>query len=300
MLILQIAGGLGNQLNTYALYIWLKNRGKAVKLDKTYYSDQYKIKGGSNVNRELELNRLSLTYDCCTQEQRYKYTDDDMHLLSRIKRLFRGHHPNYIDIETFTSKDDILNYDEGYVIGAVNPATYCEKDVLEVIRKMVKYPKEASTDIITQKNQEMLKLINSTEAVAIHIRRTDYLKPENQYLNIATKEYINSAIEYIKTRKPNAEFFVFSDDKEYVTSEFNEEGFHIVDFNEEKDCIFDLMLMSNCKHIITAKSTFSQWAARLNSYEDKIVIVPVEGKIPSYVIEKDFVWIDTKGNVVNL
>ena len=50
--------------------------------------------------------------------------------------------------------------------------------------------------------------------------------------------------------------------------------FRFVSIRTAHGDIDDMMLMKKCKHIITANSTFSWWAAWLNEHEDAIRIVP--------------------------
>ena len=87
-------------------------------------------------------------------------------------------------------------------------------------------------------------------------------------------DYYKRAVEYIKVHIENPVFFVFSDDKEYVTNNLQVENAVYVDFNSGSDSWQDMFLMSQCKHNIIANSTFSWWGAWLNGNLGKIVVAP--------------------------
>lgn len=110
--------------------------------------------------------------------------------------------------------------------------------------------------------------------VAVHVRRGDYV--ENPRIlsrhGMCGRDYYEAAINMIRARRTDCRFFVFSDDVARVKAEFS----------GMKDLIFvcgnsqeeDLHLMSSCRHIVIANSTFSWWAAWLNKHPDKWVIAP--------------------------
>lgn len=269
MVIIHVVGGLGNQLYCYAMYRLQKSLGKVAKLDISDYQKDalYPEK------RELELLRLTVREPAiCTKDERYQFTDDCPFFLSKVRRKLLGTH-----ISIFLEKKDydpeIFTLDETWMDGYWNCEKYYE-DVMEEIRNCIAFPEPASS-----KNIEYASKIESEEACAIHLRRTDYLDPSclDRYKDICTEAYYRNAIELVKEKNPNATFYVFSDDLEYAMEFFrNEKNTTFVDWNRGEDSLFDMMLMSKCKYHICANSTFSMWGARLSKREDKVMIRPLK------------------------
>ena len=83
-------------------------------------------------------------------------------------------------------------------------------------------------------------------------------------MGICTEDYYKGAMAYIEERVSNPVYYIFSDDVEYAKQHYHQDNMHVVDWNSKADSIYDMQLMSKCKHNICANSTFSMWAARLN------------------------------------
>jgi hypothetical protein len=110
-------------------------------------------------------------------------------------------------------------------------------------------------------------------AVSVHIRRSDYLQ-HPEFGGICTSGYYTLASQAIKSKVPNPHYYIFSDDIEWVKANITLDGeVHFVSSPQMKD-YEELTLMSSCKHHIIANSSFSWWGAWLNSDSEKIVIAP--------------------------
>ena len=118
--------------------------------------------------------------------------------------------------------------------------------------------------------------MEQSQSVSVHIRRGDYLEGANAtlYGDICTEDYYDAAITHMKDKFPSAKFFFFSDDIPYVREHYQSDDYEMIDWNHGRDSFYDMMLMSRCKHNICANSTFSFWGARLNPYEDNVMIRP--------------------------
>lgn len=115
-----------------------------------------------------------------------------------------------------------------------------------------------------------LREIKKCNSVAVHIRRGDFKNFPDRIMPLT---YYMQAMQKFSSLE-NVKFFVFSDDPEYVRScFFNADNIVIVsDVTATK--LEEFYLMTQCKSLIIANSTFSWWAAYLCCNPNAIVVAP--------------------------
>jgi hypothetical protein len=127
----------------------------------------------------------------------------------------------------------------------------------------------------------MMKLIEDSHSVSIHVRRGDYLKGKNLELfgNIATLDYYKNAIARASAACNGGQsptFFIFSDDIAWCQANLPVDNPVLVNINSGRDSWKDLALMARCKANIIANSTFSWWGAWLNDNPERQVYCPTK------------------------
>ena len=124
----------------------------------------------------------------------------------------------------------------------------------------------------------LLKRIEETNSVAIHVRRTDYLTAENrERFEVCNLSYYLRCINYLKMHFEDLSFFVFSDDIEWCSRNFPNERFTFCSSeNPRLDPLSDFFLMSRCRHKIISNSTFSWWAAFLSTSSPAFTLCPAQ------------------------
>ena len=137
---------------------------------------------------------------------------------------------------------------------------------------------------IGKENGEMLQKIKSSTSVSVHVRRGDFLDPNNynKFGGVCTLNYFLQAIEKMNSLVKNPHFFFFTNDIPWVKNNFKENNFTIVEINTAQNSWKDMFLMSNCLHNINSNGSFSWWSAWLNKNENKIVIVPQNFMVNKY------------------
>ncbi len=269
MIIIRLKGGLGNQMFQYALYLQLKALGREVKIDE--------VSGfRDDVQRDPVLfDVFGITYDKADEAEVIDITDAHMDFWSRVKRkIFGRHSKEYIDMDG-NYDPAVLAMESAYLNGYFQSDKYfTDKEVLGRLRREYAIKPE---DVFTNDaSWEIYRSIQQTNSVSIHVRRGDYLEPGTveTFGGICDTDYYKRAIDRMLGMYPDAEFFVFTSDKEWCEKNVAGERFHTVDTGEAKEDAADLLLMSLCKHHILANSSFSWWSAWINDSPEKVVLVP--------------------------
>lgn len=272
MIIVRVMGGLGNQLQQYALYRKFRSLGTEARLDFSWFSPDFQRRVAAP--RELALADFAdLPMEAASEEEVRallgRTYGERAGLLEKLKRrLTPGTLPLFEESEMFHG--EIFAWQHRYLVGYWACEAYYA-DILERLRREIRFPENG--DI---RNRQVMEEMAGQVSVSIHVRRGDYLDAVNASVfgGICTEQYYDACVRYIKERCQEAVFYVFSDDPEYVRTHFRGEEYRIVDWNCGKDSFYDMQLMSCCRHNICANSTFSFWGARLNGHPDRIAIRP--------------------------
>lgn len=268
IIITQLTGGLGNQLFQYAIAktIALKN-GVPMKMDLSFFKD-YKWHVYSLAPFKINENFASV--EECTN-----LLHPSLSFFKRVvNKLTKNNTSVSYKLEERGFAFDATILEEKppkYMIGYWQSEKFFEP-IREIIRKdfEVKIPP-------SPENKVILDTILANNSVSIHIRRGNYVSDEviNNFHGTCSMEYYNQAILYFKERIDNPIFYIFSNDIPWSRDHLNFEGAKVfVDLNDDTTDYEDLRLMQNCKHQIIANSTFSWWAAWLNTNPSKIIIAP--------------------------
>ena len=309
MLIVQIAGGLGNQMQQYAVYEKLRKMGREVKLDLSWFDP--KVQKNMLAPREFELPIFkNVTYDLCTDEERNYFLKQGLigkvsGKLAKVMKLRDNANPKVFS-ESRMYHEELFDLDDMYITGYFACQKYYD-DIMDTLRERYEFPRHPD-DIIHTRNMALVDKMEHENSVSVHIRRGDYLDPPNFAIlgNIATTEYYDSAMEYFRVKDPSTHFYIFTSDHEYARERYSDESrYTIVDWNNGRNSVQDLMLMSHCRGNICANSTFSFWGARLNSRSDREIIrtykmrnnQPVQPDI-MHDYWKGWILMDEKGSIV--
>jgi len=294
MIIINLMGGLGNQMFQYASAKHLSIiHNTPLKIDASNFRKLTK-------NREhvfqLDCFNISAPQASETEISMYKPSESrGRKFMRRVKKTLKLPVVDmtspylYSEPDESNFKPDFFGLGpDRYLIGYFNSYKYFApiRDIL--------IEEYAPREDIGEKAREMIHRIENANSVSIHIRRGDYIDDPDvrkSIEGIITDRYYKNAIEALADRITDPHFFVFSNDMNWVRAHFRI-PFKVtcVDINPPHRGFEDLWIMSKCRHNITAGgSTFSWWGAYLNRNADKIVVRT--GKIskdPQYNHPEDY------------
>jgi len=270
MIIVQLRGGIGNQLYQYAA---AKSLSLATNNElKLYFEDTNKW-----TNRAYALGAFNIPEPFASPSEVRRFKPD-----RGLKRALKKSLGMDVDKKLYLEKEN-FTFDPSFfkLKGDIFLSGYWQhlqyfQSYEEPIRQCLQF--EAP---VFGENKAMLeRILSAKQAVSVHIRRGDYVSmSEHTGFAILSEDYYQKAASYLSDQLDKPTFFIFSDEPDWVKSSF---GFDypmvVVDVNAEGLPHEDLRLMSSCRHHIIANSTFSWWGAWLNPKKGKIVVAPQQWK----------------------
>lgn len=285
MVLIQLKGGLGNQMFQYSTAKILAqknncniltdnsffyfNTQKSIHTPRNFDLSVFNICGKEALSSDIQYfnklsiknklyNHLGLNFPKTYVETSFKYNPHLLNLKSPV--YLKGYFQSY-----------------KYFLGWEH-----------LIKKTFSF----SVDQIDKLNKDILFEIENSFSLSVHIRRGDYIQDETtqKFHGNCDVNYYQSAISILASKNPECKLFFFSDDIDWVKEQFSQLPYpkRFIDHNTDENSWKDMYLMSSCKNNIIANSSFSWWAAWLNNNKNKVVIAPLE-----WFATKDEKW-DTK------
>lgn len=269
MITVKLSGGLGNQMFQYALGRCLAEKNKTkLKLDISGLLHRLPKKNFTYRNFVLDGFKVNYYLNFFSWVARFTGLHSLLFIISYGYLCLQNRiRPTIVERDAFDFNKEILNLKDGvYLDGSWQNESYF-KEIETMLRTEFQLSDNLDID-----ESDWLKSINESNSVAIHIRRGDYVSLNLD--RVCSLNYYSLAMAHIRSKINDVHFFIFSDDPKWAEENFKELNMNIVSTEEYRSPCVDMYLMSQCKHQIIANSTFSWWAAWLNTNPEKIVVAP--------------------------
>lgn len=281
-IVVHLTGGLGNQMFGYAAgrSLALKS-GSRLVLDATVFTLDVQRRGYALDGYGLEANVRFDGYAYPPNKPVVRFPRVQRPWLERAADFARetigpiGRKARERTFSVFAERS--FDFDprvcergpQNYLVGYFQSERYFA-DVAGVIRGELTYRRQPDAA-----NAQWLARIKACNAVCVHVRRGDYLLPDNfEHHGLCSADYYRRAMRLIRERVADPQFFVFSDDWPWCRENLADGDVVIVDANAPGAGPDELRLMAACRHHVIANSSLSWWGAWLAANAGRIVVAP--------------------------
>lgn len=267
MIIVQLKGGLGNQMFQYAAGRRLAHiQNTELYLDLTRFA--------SDSLRDYSLEKFKIIGKIASPDLLKQIPFSRLDALRiGIRNLFTKEKGiQYVKEQSFDFDERVLFLPNNVYLEGYWQSERYFKDIQGLLK-----PEFSIKDEQDKANRGLTELIHSTESVNLHIRRGDYISNPitNEIHGTCSFDYYRRALEKLTETVEEPHLFIFSDDQEWVRNNLKlAYPSTLVEINGPDKDYEDMRLMSLCNHHIIANSSFSWWGAWLCKYPDKQVYAP--------------------------
>ena len=288
MIIVNLKGGLGNQMFQFATGYCLSKRNNTNIVFDTRLMEDYKINPPPrNPPRNFDLDIFGIKEKTATTIDLLKVLQlpNNYKIRKLISSIF-----NFFNVFVFVEKNRLL---DRRIIKCKKKNLY-----LDGHWQVEDYFKDYRAELLeifnfnslknVETNLNFVKKISPLNSICINVRRTDFINnPEHNVVDI---EYYKRAINKFKELKGNdLEIFIFSDDLDWCKKKFSFfKKTNYIEHSHAGNKFYNyLYLMSNFTNFIIPNSSFAWWAAWLSQKPNKTIIAPRKwsGLVPENMYE---------------
>lgn len=267
--IVNIVGGLGNQLFQYLFGRTLANvSGRTMVFDISDFQ-QYRLHGGLAIEKYFEIE-LPLASGAQLEQAPWLCRS---HLRKRIASRMTSQGlalPIQTDYTFDLRRLRVSPRSVEYFLGYWQSQTYLA-DELAVARNSLRFRED-----VRLAADRAVDLVDITfeGAAAIHIRRGDYVTAPSRAPHYALPlDFYLRAMDILANERGITNFYVFSDDIEWVKLNFPiNYNLSFIDGSVSGSAGVDMCLMTRFSDMVISNSAFGWWAAALRENENGLVL----------------------------
>jgi hypothetical protein len=283
-IIVQLQGGLGNQLFQYATARALAHLNQtSLLLDHSWFKKNY----DDVTPREFLLSALNTKGAVISLDKPPKRPKRIFRILQRLlpTKLYIYQEKNHYCFDPSLFKAPTFKTHSLYLMGYWQSYRYFES-IKKILQAEVS-PKNP----LNAHYQNYLNQIQVSNSAMVHVRRGDYvhLASASKVHGFIGLDYYQQGMAILLDKNPATHFFVFSDDLDWVKANlpYQDKVTFIHSLEDSDAVIQELELMKHCQSHLIANSSLSWWAAWLAKNPHNFVVCPSKWTNDSTMIWDD-------------
>lgn len=263
MIYSQTTGGFGNQLYNYAIgFALAKQYGDNLIIDISPYKFSH---------RPFVLDQMTISGKVVSLFPPKKDTKLSRMAARALRILATNRYGRCKWIkERYDTRNQFADYNFSHKASLYLEGYWQHYRYFDNYRDLLYKEFQLKEEFISEPCHRLIDQVKNEDSIAVHIRRGDY---EASWL--LNDDYYHDAFNFMNDKLKNPHYYIFCEDIPYINEHYGyltNATFVTGDFSMSD--MEEFWLMSKCRHQIIANSTFSWWAAYLNTYAGKIVVAP--------------------------